>query len=73
MNLSSYQRAFASLRIHRSGKRTSPHKVALLLAVIDLIESGDLTDNQIYYDERLKTAFIQRCNHLDCKARVGLR
>src|SRR6056297_1211036 len=57
MSLSDYQHKFASLRINMRGRHPSPHKVAMLLAVIDLIEAGDITDNLIYYDTRLCEAF----------------
>ena len=35
----------------------APHKPVMLLAVLDLIESGELTTNEIRYDTRLQQAF----------------
>jgi hypothetical protein len=71
MSLSDYQQKFASLRVNMRGRHPSPHKVAMLLAVIDLIEAGDITDNLIYFDARLSEAFGRQfaklATELDCE------
>ena len=58
MSLLHYERKFASLRMnaHRRG-HSSPHKVAMLLAVIDLMEQGKIPENKIWFDEQLRDAF----------------
>ena len=56
--LTYYKGKFASLRMKANRKGpSSPHKVALLLAVIDLMEQGQMTENKIWFDEQLKVAF----------------
>jgi hypothetical protein len=57
MSLLAYQQAFSSLRLSVADGRPRPHKVAMLLAVIDLIEEGRIDDNRIYYDDALVAAF----------------
>lgn len=42
------------------GTHASPHKVALLLAVLELIETGDISDNRIYFDDQLCDAFSRQ-------------
>lgn len=57
MSLLDYERRFSALRLNASGGNKSPHKVAMLLAVIDRIESGQATDNRFYFDEGLRQGF----------------
>ncbi len=38
MSLQYYEAAFSQLNLHMEGTHASPHKVAMLLAVMDLIE-----------------------------------
>lgn len=57
MSLLAYEQTFANLKMNKSGGETSPHKVAMLLAVIDLFASEHIADNAIYFDDELKTAF----------------
>jgi putative restriction endonuclease len=49
MSLSEYQKKLTQLRINR----TSPHKICMLLAVLDLARSGMLTENRIEYSPPL--------------------
>ncbi|WP_257900112.1 protein NO VEIN domain-containing protein [Marinobacter sp. F4206] len=60
MSLLDYEKRFSTLRLNRGGGRKSPHKVAMLQAVMDLIESGQLTKNRFYFDENLKRHFTER-------------
>ena len=60
MSLERYIELFSDLKPNRSGGRASPHKACLLLAVIDLIDEGVLTDNRIPFDTSLKDAFSRR-------------
>lgn len=65
MSLLDYEKRFSTLRMNtRGGNEKSPHKVAMLLAVMDLIERGTITHNRIYFDEPLKDAFSQQFNQL---------
>lgn len=57
MSLLAYEQTFANLKMNKSGGEKSPHKVAMLLAVIDLFASEHITDNAIYFDDELKAAF----------------
>ncbi len=48
MSLLEYKRKVSTLRVHKgNGGERSPHKVAMLLAVMALIESGDIPGNRI--------------------------
>lgn len=72
MSLLSYEQQFANLKMNQTNGEKSPHKVAMLLAVIDLFETNQINQNFIYYDEILIAAFntqfarlaspIDRCN-----------
>ena len=64
MTLLYYESAFSGLNLHTAGDHASPHKVAMLLAVTDLIEDGTLTDNRIEYSESLTRAFAARFREL---------
>lgn len=61
-DLAYYQRQFSSLRPDRSSGHAKPHKVCLLLAVMDLVEEGVIADNRIYFDELLKKQFTRYFN-----------
>ncbi|HSC76598.1 MAG TPA: DUF3883 domain-containing protein, partial [Pseudomonadales bacterium] len=52
----------ALVGVGSSGK--SPHKVAMLLAVMDLIENESVFKNEIYFNEVLKGAFSLRFSQL---------
>ena len=61
MSLTDYEKRIASLKLYQNGGgEGSPHKVALLLAIIDLIESGQIKDNRIWFNAQLKSAFKRR-------------
>jgi len=57
MSLSVYEKEFSKLKINKFKEHNRPHKVAMLLAVIELIETGIILNNQIYYSEPLKQAY----------------
>ena len=67
MSLLYYEDKFSSLRMYPGGGSKSPHKVALLLAIIGLIEKGQIKDNQIYFDDQLKQAFKKEFEKLASK------
>ena len=64
MSLDKYIELFSDLNPNRSGGHASPHKACLLLAVIDLIDEGVLTNNRIPFDASLKSAFSTRFNEV---------
>lgn len=45
--------------VQRGGSKASPrpHKLVMLLSVIDLAEAGELEVNEIYYDDKLTNRF----------------
>ena len=59
-----YESVFSGLNLYKGGGRASPHKVAMLLAVTDLIEDGTLTENRIEYSAALTRAFARRFKEL---------
>ncbi len=64
MNAQQYLDQLSSLRMDRTKDRPRPHKVCLLLAVLDLIRSGGLRDNRIRFDDTLRQAFTRRFDQL---------
>ena len=61
MSLAIYERKFRALNVNQAGGSASPHKICMLLAVLDLARSGGLTSNEITYGpeilERYKRYF----------------
>lgn len=57
MSLLGYEKKFANLKMNQSGEQKSPHKVAMLLAVMDLFATEHIKENTIYFDDELKSAF----------------
>lgn len=57
-----YVEAFKNLKTNNKWGRKSPHKAVLMLTVIDLFEKNLLTDNEIRYDETLKSTFLNVWN-----------
>ncbi|MES9933573.1 MAG: DUF3883 domain-containing protein [Candidatus Sedimenticola sp. PURPLELP] len=62
MSLEYFAQQFSRLNINRTGGHGSPHKMCMLMAVIDLIGSGVITSNRIYFDARLKEHFSHHFN-----------
>jgi hypothetical protein len=63
MSLLGYEHSFSKLKMNsRGGSEKSPHKVALLLAVSDLIEDGTIIENRIPFDQKLKESFTRHFN-----------
>jgi hypothetical protein len=60
MSLLDYEKRFSTLRVNSGGANKSPHKVAMLQAVMDLLESGEITNNRFYFDDKLKSHFTKR-------------
>lgn len=57
-----YVEAFKNLRANNKYGRKSPHKAVLLLTVIEMYEKNIITDNEIYYDDSLKSMFLKVLN-----------
>ncbi len=55
-NLQNYLRMFANLKVYGGRK---PHKPCLLLAVIDLVESGAITDGLVQLNPALRETFSE--------------
>ncbi len=43
--------------MNRRGEEVSPHKVCMLLAVMDLVKEEELVNNRIHFNDNLKRAF----------------
>ena len=57
-----YVEAFHDLRTNNRWGRKSPHKAVLMLTVIQLFERNVLSDNEIYYDDALKSMYLKMWN-----------
>lgn len=63
-----YVDKFSHLNMNNRKGRKSPHKVCLLLAVMDLIQAGKVHDNQILLDDVLRHRFT---HHFDLLRQSG--
>lgn len=61
--LAKYQERFAHLRMNQSGGQVSPHKLCMLLAVVDLFERKAISRNRIHFDQSLRERFGHHFNH----------
>lgn len=57
MSLQHYIDKFRSLTVNRARGHVSPHKVCMVLAVMDLIQSGDIPENRIEFSQPLLDKF----------------
>jgi len=60
--LQRYQDRFARLIVNVRGGRASPHKICMLLAVLDLAMAGGLRENLVRYAPALLERY-RRCLH----------
>lgn len=60
MSLLDYEKRFSQLNPNRAQGRTSPHKIAMLLAVMELIENEVITENCIHFNSALTEAFTRQ-------------
>lgn len=58
-NFQDYLQMFADLNVDKSHGDISPHKPCLLLAVIDLVESGAITDGRVRFTLALREIFSE--------------
>lgn len=59
-----YVEVFQNLRTNNKYGRKSPHKAVLMLTVIELYEQNVLSDNEIFYDDILKSMFLKEWNRV---------
>ena len=52
-----YVELFQCLNVNKQRGVVAPHKAIMLLSVIDLVEYGVITSNQIEFSERLEQQF----------------
>ncbi|ANU35982.1 Type-2 restriction enzyme HphI [Vibrio scophthalmi] len=64
VSLEYYLDRFQNLKMNSSGGKKSPHKMCMLLAVIDLIQAGNLTTNRIDFNQTLKDQFTYHFDNL---------
>ncbi|MDE6695755.1 MAG: hypothetical protein K2K25_02640, partial [Muribaculaceae bacterium] len=57
-----YLNAFRNLKSNNKFNRKSPHKAVLLLSIIDMFESCAISDNEIRYDDTLRSTFLKVWN-----------
>ena len=57
MSLEFYIEKFKGLKVARRGEHASPHKVCMLLTVMDLIEQRVIIENRIEFNEQLIEKF----------------
>jgi predicted restriction endonuclease len=53
---------FQNLKMNSVVGNKSPHKVCMLLAVMDLIQAGHIVSNQIKFNQILKDQFTRHFN-----------
>ncbi|PMH03908.1 restriction endonuclease [Vibrio lentus] len=64
MALEYYLDRFQNLKMNNAGGKKSPHKVCMLLAVMDLIQAGHISTNKIYLNQALKERFTHHFDNL---------
>lgn len=57
LDLEDFKLEIQSLRRGKRGSRQSPHKLVLLLAVIELMDRGEITENKVYLSTSLIEVF----------------
>ncbi|NOH84336.1 HNH endonuclease [Vibrio sp. 03-59-1] len=64
MALEYYLERFQNLKMNSAGGKKSPHKVCMLLAVMDLIQAGHIATNKICLNQILKDLFTHHFDNL---------
>lgn len=69
-----YKMMFTKMAVNKKGDKIAPHKAILLLAVIDLIENGNITNSYIPLSDELIRVFndiwkrnVPVTSHYNCK------
>lgn len=68
MSLQYYAGKFNALNMNRQQGRVSPHKVCMLLAVMDLIANHTIRGNKIFFDDNLRHAFRRQFDRFRTQA-----
>ncbi|MBW4659915.1 MAG: HNH endonuclease [Drouetiella hepatica Uher 2000/2452] len=63
-DLSFYVKKFSKLRVDRAHGSVAPHKPILLLSVIELLQQGEIQQNQIFLSAELISTFLKYWTHL---------
>lgn len=58
--LCEYETKFANLSVSMAGDRKAPNKAVLLLAIMKLIEDGQIVKNEILPDQKITVAFAEQ-------------
>lgn len=56
------EKSLSNLKVHYASAKPVPHKVILLLAISDLLESGSIVRNEKGMTDEIKEAFEVRLN-----------
>jgi predicted restriction endonuclease len=64
MSLFEYESRFRELNLNQSLGHPSPHKVCMLLAVIDLVSTGSILENRIVLNSKLRAQFTRHFESL---------
>ncbi|MEZ8960097.1 HNH endonuclease, partial [Vibrio lentus] len=64
MALEYYLDRFQNLKMNNTGGKKSPHKVCMLLSVMDLIQAGHISTNKICLNQALKERFTHHFDNL---------
>lgn len=62
MSLRHYAKKFNALNMNRQQGRVSPHKVCMLLTIMDLIANKAIRNNRIFFDHVLRSEFSHHFN-----------
>lgn len=62
MSLEFYAEKFNALKMNRQKGGVSPHKVCMLLAVMDLVANKTIKNNRIFFDQNLRLRFSHNFN-----------
>lgn len=58
MTIDEYVLKFKSIRLNKSGDRARPHKICMLLAVLDLARAHGLEENKIFFKPELIERYV---------------
>ncbi len=72
MSLATYADQFRRLKVNVAHGRASPHKICMLLAVLDLARGGALTENRIEYAPPLLERYAMYFNAVRSRATIPI-
>jgi hypothetical protein len=68
LSLQDYAEKFNALNMNRQRGAVSPHKVCMLLSVMDLIANQGISNNRIFFDQNLRQLFTSHFNQYRAEA-----